>query len=200
MKLNSRPPHRPLPARHRRQHRHDPAPRRLPRARRRHHRAGRLRSLRPRAEARRHGLSRNGGADPASRLRALRGMAARRRPAAGAVLDQGRDSLTPAFAFADGDILLFGRESAGVPDHVHDAADARLIDPDAGRRPQPQRRARRRDGGGRSDQADRLGFEPRARRRQARPASADGSDRLGHDHSGLGIGASPSICIERRIA
>jgi tRNA (cytidine/uridine-2'-O-)-methyltransferase len=30
------------------------------------------------------------------------------------------------FAFAAGDILLVGRESAGVPDEVHDAADARL--------------------------------------------------------------------------
>ena len=27
------------------------------------------------------------------------------------------------------DILLFGRESAGVPDHVHDAADARVLIP-----------------------------------------------------------------------
>ncbi|RUW76308.1 MULTISPECIES: tRNA (cytidine(34)-2'-O)-methyltransferase [unclassified Mesorhizobium] len=33
------------------------------------------------------------------------------------------------FAFADGDILLFGRESAGVPDPVRDAADARLTIP-----------------------------------------------------------------------
>lgn len=33
------------------------------------------------------------------------------------------------FAFEDGDILLFGRESAGVPDHVHEAADARLLIP-----------------------------------------------------------------------
>ncbi|UCI09342.1 tRNA (cytidine(34)-2'-O)-methyltransferase [Mesorhizobium sp. B1-1-8] len=33
------------------------------------------------------------------------------------------------FAFAAGDILLFGRESAGVPDHVHEAADARLTIP-----------------------------------------------------------------------
>jgi tRNA (cytidine/uridine-2'-O-)-methyltransferase len=33
------------------------------------------------------------------------------------------------FAFADRDILLFGRESAGVPDHVHDATDARLTIP-----------------------------------------------------------------------
>jgi tRNA (cytidine/uridine-2'-O-)-methyltransferase len=29
----------------------------------------------------------------------------------------------------DDDVLLFGRESAGVPDRVHDAADARLIIP-----------------------------------------------------------------------
>jgi tRNA (cytidine/uridine-2'-O-)-methyltransferase len=28
--------------------------------------------------------------------------------------------------YAPGDILLFGRESAGVPDHVHRAADVRL--------------------------------------------------------------------------
>ena len=33
------------------------------------------------------------------------------------------------FSFADGDILLFGRESAGVPDAVHQAADARLTIP-----------------------------------------------------------------------
>jgi tRNA (cytidine/uridine-2'-O-)-methyltransferase len=33
------------------------------------------------------------------------------------------------FAFAAGDILLFGRESAGVPDQVHEAADARLTIP-----------------------------------------------------------------------
>ena len=34
-----------------------------------------------------------------------------------------------SFAFADGDILLFGRESAGVPDPVHQAADAQLTIP-----------------------------------------------------------------------
>ncbi len=33
------------------------------------------------------------------------------------------------FAFQKGDILLLGRESAGVPDDVHRAADARLIIP-----------------------------------------------------------------------
>lgn len=32
-------------------------------------------------------------------------------------------------AYQPGDILLFGRESAGVPDHVHDAADRRVIIP-----------------------------------------------------------------------
>jgi tRNA (cytidine/uridine-2'-O-)-methyltransferase len=30
------------------------------------------------------------------------------------------------FAFQTGDILMLGRESAGVPDHVHAAADARI--------------------------------------------------------------------------
>ena len=34
-----------------------------------------------------------------------------------------------AFAFAEGDVLLFGRESAGAPDKVHEAADARLLIP-----------------------------------------------------------------------
>jgi tRNA (cytidine/uridine-2'-O-)-methyltransferase len=33
------------------------------------------------------------------------------------------------FSYADDDILLFGRESAGVPDHVHDNADASLLIP-----------------------------------------------------------------------
>jgi tRNA (cytidine/uridine-2'-O-)-methyltransferase len=33
------------------------------------------------------------------------------------------------YGFETGDILLFGRESAGVPQDVHDAADARLVIP-----------------------------------------------------------------------
>jgi tRNA (cytidine/uridine-2'-O-)-methyltransferase len=33
------------------------------------------------------------------------------------------------FEYRASDILLFGRESAGVPDEVHDAADARLFIP-----------------------------------------------------------------------
>jgi tRNA (cytidine/uridine-2'-O-)-methyltransferase len=34
-----------------------------------------------------------------------------------------------AFAFEAGDILLYGRESAGVPEAVHQRADARLLIP-----------------------------------------------------------------------
>jgi len=34
-----------------------------------------------------------------------------------------------AFSFRDGDVLMFGRESAGVPDHIHQAADYRLLIP-----------------------------------------------------------------------
>jgi tRNA (cytidine/uridine-2'-O-)-methyltransferase len=33
------------------------------------------------------------------------------------------------FSYAPGDVLLFGRESAGVPDAVHEAADHRLLIP-----------------------------------------------------------------------
>ena len=33
------------------------------------------------------------------------------------------------FAYRPGDILLVGRESAGVPDGVHEAADARVVIP-----------------------------------------------------------------------
>ena len=35
----------------------------------------------------------------------------------------------PDFAFLPGDTLMVGRESAGVPDDVHEAADARLVIP-----------------------------------------------------------------------
>jgi len=33
------------------------------------------------------------------------------------------------FAFRPDDVLLFGKESAGAPDHVHAAADARVVVP-----------------------------------------------------------------------
>jgi tRNA (cytidine/uridine-2'-O-)-methyltransferase len=35
----------------------------------------------------------------------------------------------PAFRFEPGDVLLFGRESAGAPAEVHEAADARVFIP-----------------------------------------------------------------------
>jgi tRNA (cytidine/uridine-2'-O-)-methyltransferase len=34
-----------------------------------------------------------------------------------------------SLTYQDNDILLFGRESAGVPDHVHDASNQRIIIP-----------------------------------------------------------------------
>jgi tRNA (cytidine/uridine-2'-O-)-methyltransferase len=39
------------------------------------------------------------------------------------------DTAYTDFAFAPGDTLLVGRESAGVPQEVHDTADARLVIP-----------------------------------------------------------------------
>lgn len=33
------------------------------------------------------------------------------------------------FSYRGDDILLFGRESAGVPDHIHETADARVLIP-----------------------------------------------------------------------
>ena len=53
------------------------------------------------------------------------------------------------------DVLLFGRESAGVPDEVHQAADARLLHPDAGGPALAQRGDGLRDGGRRGAAADR---------------------------------------------
>jgi len=35
----------------------------------------------------------------------------------------------PAFEFQQDDTLIFGRESAGAPDHIHAASDARIIIP-----------------------------------------------------------------------
>lgn len=35
----------------------------------------------------------------------------------------------PDFQFTADDVLLFGSESTGAPDHVHDAADARVLIP-----------------------------------------------------------------------
>ncbi len=54
------------------------------------------------------------------------------RRAAGArlvLLSTGADIAYTEFCFAPGDILLLGRESAGVPENVHEAADARVVIP-----------------------------------------------------------------------
>ena len=45
------------------------------------------------------------------------------------LLTTGADMPYTAFGFLPGDTLLLGRESAGVPAHVHEAADARLVIP-----------------------------------------------------------------------
>lgn len=45
------------------------------------------------------------------------------------LLTTGAETPYTAFAFQPNDCLLLGRESAGVPDHVHAAADARLVIP-----------------------------------------------------------------------
>lgn len=45
------------------------------------------------------------------------------------LLTTGGDRPYTHFAYAADDILLLGRESAGVPDEVHAAADARLVIP-----------------------------------------------------------------------
>lgn len=42
------------------------------------------------------------------------------------LLTTGAEDRLPDFRFRAGDVLLFGRESAGVPDDVHAAADARV--------------------------------------------------------------------------
>ena len=94
-----------------------------------HHRAGRLSDLGPRVPPRRDGLPRSGvdraahAAGPHSRpgggregLRLILFTTA----AAVSYLDHG---------YRPDDILMFGRESAGVPDAVHAAADARLVIP-----------------------------------------------------------------------
>ena len=59
------------------------------------------------------------------------------------------------FAFQASDTLLVGRESAGVPDEVHDAADARLVIPFAARFALPERGPGGGDGAGRGPAPDR---------------------------------------------
>jgi tRNA (cytidine/uridine-2'-O-)-methyltransferase len=59
-----------------------------------------------------------------------RDFATARDPASRLVLLTTRGTISlHQFAFAAGDTLLLGRESAGVPDFVHDAASARVVIP-----------------------------------------------------------------------
>ncbi|HKU64085.1 MAG TPA: tRNA (cytidine(34)-2'-O)-methyltransferase [Rhizomicrobium sp.] len=51
------------------------------------------------------------------------------RPARLVLLTTQGDRSYTDFAFAPGDVLLVGRESAGVPQAVHDGVDARLVIP-----------------------------------------------------------------------
>ena len=108
---------RALRARHPAEHRHDSAARRLPRRRGPHHRAGRLPDHRPRLPPRRHGLSRPGrrscGMPPGTRSRPG---GARAGAAAGPVHHARATGRYLDHAYRPDDILLFGRESAGVPD------------------------------------------------------------------------------------
>ena len=85
------------------------------------------------------------------------------------------------YRFAAGDTLLLGRESAGAPKEVHDAADARLRIPLKAGPALAQRGAGRRDGSGRSVAADER-ISPlsgtTARSRTARPGPGPGSKSL----------------------
>ncbi|MEI9905768.1 MAG: hypothetical protein WDN06_18955 [Asticcacaulis sp.] len=59
------------------------------------------------------------------------------------------------FVFHENDVLLMGRESAGAPPEVHEAADHRLFIPDLGISAFDQRRHGRRHGLGRGPATNR---------------------------------------------
>lgn len=56
----------------------------------------------------------------------LEGLAASSPPPRLVLLTTRAEATHVGFSFRESDILLFGRESAGVPDAVHDRADARV--------------------------------------------------------------------------
>lgn len=56
----------------------------------------------------------------------LEGLAASSPPPRLVLLTTRAEAAHVGFSFRESDILLFGRESAGVPDAVHDRADARV--------------------------------------------------------------------------
>ena len=75
-----------------------------------------------------HGLPRSGIDHPSRFLAEIRTMAPRQRLSPDPALDQGVGSYLD-YRYKAADILLFGRESAGVTDEVVAAADARLVIP-----------------------------------------------------------------------
>ena len=85
-------------------------------------------------------------------------MARRRRRPAGSVYDQRRHALSGSYAIADDDILLFGRESAGVPDDVVGGRRRRLVIPIRPGHALAERRHGGGDGAGRGAAADRSAY------------------------------------------
>ena len=110
----------------------------------RYHRAVWLSGRRQAHPPRRHGLLRPGAAPPPCLL----GRFPARPPArpAGPAHHHGRHRPSAGDASQRDDTLLLGRESAGVPAEVHDAADLRVRVPAAERRAVAQCRAGRRNG------------------------------------------------------
>ena len=95
----------------------------------------------------RHGLPRPGRDRAPCELGSVRALA-RAEPGSRLILFTTQASLSYLdHAYRADDILLFGRESAGVPNAVHEAADARLLDPDAPRAALAQCGDGRRHGG-----------------------------------------------------
>ena len=76
-----------------------------------------------------HGLCRPGRHSPPCLLGAIPGRPAGRDRKRLVLLTTRAAQPYTGFAFGPGDTLLVGRESAGVPDEVHEAADARLLIP-----------------------------------------------------------------------
>ena len=103
---------------------------RLPRGRGPYHRAGRLPDLAtaPSAAPAWTTSTRSTIARHAS-LGGVRGLAAGARACGWSCSPPRAATSYLDHAYRAGDILLFGRESAGVPDAVHEAADARLSIP-----------------------------------------------------------------------
>jgi tRNA (cytidine/uridine-2'-O-)-methyltransferase len=94
-----------------------------------YHRAGRLSGLRPPFSPLRNGLPRPGHHRAARVLDRFRGLARPNRRTGWFFFRQRRQRPISIISIRNDDLLLFGRESAGVPDDVVNAADERLVIP-----------------------------------------------------------------------